>query len=83
MLWRIFGVASTAAGPCTIAFSIIYDWTHLSWLEATCRYLLVGVGFAYVVSRLGLIVLILYSFSAMPAAIYETVDWTGYLPHLG
>ena len=39
--------------------------------------------FVYVVSRLGLIFLIFYSFSSMPAGVYETVGWTKHLPHFG
>jgi hypothetical protein len=37
--------------------------------------------FLYSVCRIGLIVLIFYSFKAMPAGVYESVDWTAYFPH--
>ena len=63
-----------------------------SWLSDIAEYLymrqgnsnlyagLLGIS-VYIISRLGLLVLIFYSFSSMPASVYETVDWTKYLPH--
>jgi len=35
----------------------------------------------YCLARLGLIVLIFYCFSSMPVTIYQTVNWTKFLPH--
>ncbi|KAL4883891.1 hypothetical protein BJY04DRAFT_226222 [Aspergillus karnatakaensis] len=35
----------------------------------------------YLVSRMGLIVLMFYCFSSMPAGVYEDVDWSDIFPH--
>ncbi len=37
---------------------------------------------AYIVARLGLIALIFYCFCLMPAGVYETVQWTDFVPHV-
>ncbi len=50
-------------------------WDDLQWMPflASCL--------AYVVSRLGLLGLTFYCFSAMPASVYEPLEWTRFLPH--
>ena len=35
----------------------------------------------YIISRLGLIFLVFYCFSSMPASVYETVNWNTIFPH--
>ena len=35
----------------------------------------------YIISRLGLIFLVFYCFSSMPAAVYKTVNWNTIFPH--
>lgn len=79
IMWRVFGIAATAAGPCSMA--IFYSYSQ--WMKVGFLGLTVIVCVVYVVSRLGLIVLIFYSFSTMPAAVYETVEWTTYFPYFG
>jgi hypothetical protein len=88
-LWRSFGVAATGTSPLTLLLRlVIYLYDHfypesgeggvISW---TFLVLLFSFGLVYVISRLALIVLIFYCFSSMPAGVYETVDWTKFLPH--
>jgi hypothetical protein len=86
ILWRSFGLVATAAGPSTILclfliFAIEDCSGHLGdWgVNAAVVTLLISV-IVYSISRLGLIVLIIYSFKSMPAGVYETVDWTNYFP---
>lgn len=83
ILWRSFGLAATAAGPSTILclFLIlaIEKRSGGNWGWAAMVTLIVSI-IVYGISRLGLIVLIIYSFKSMPAGVYETVDWTNYFP---
>jgi hypothetical protein len=89
-LWRGFAVAATGTGPLTLL-----PWLVIHLLDTlnsipdkaesivfyTSFVLLPFSGLVYVISRLALIVLIFYCFSSMPAGVYETVDWTKFLPH--
>lgn len=89
-LWRSFGVAATSTGPLTLLPFLV-----LGLIEPSPRgkysivRVVIGLMFSfmysfmlvYVISRLALIVLIFYCFSSMPAGVYETVDWTKFLPH--
>jgi hypothetical protein len=82
-LWRIFAATATGA---TIAIVPTTRATKRFILEGSFQGILTALAMlllsiAYTVSRLGLIVLIFYCFSSMPAGVYETVDWTNYLPH--
>jgi hypothetical protein len=36
----------------------------------------------YIVARISLLVLAVTSLRLMPGSVYETVDWTNYIPHL-
>lgn len=82
--WRAIALAATCANPVLI-FSIFV--TNLLFLkvpaisERIFAILLVGVIIIYLFARLGLLVLIFYCFSSMPAATYQTVEWTKFLPH--
>jgi len=84
VLWRSFGLAATAAGPSMILFCFLVYAID----ESGARDWIFGVAWApimissvvYGISRLGLIILIIYSFKSMPAGVYETVDWTNYFP---
>jgi len=89
-IWRSFALTATGAGPLTVVVGIIGVAIHgkvnyESRLESISRYGTIGAwGFlavAYVLARLGLIVLIFYCFSSMPVAVYETVNWAQFLPH--
>lgn len=88
-LWRGFGVAATGTGPSTLLLRLVLhllDHFYPKSLEVdvivlTLFVFLFSFGLVYVISRLALIVLIFYCFSSMPAGVYETVDWTKFLPH--
>ena len=37
----------------------------------------------YVIGRITLIILAFTALRALPADVYQTIDWTNYLPHVG
>jgi hypothetical protein len=82
-IWRSFAVAATSTGPFAIFYVFVVHSTRVildipdlfHWVIMSALLLV------YVLSRLGLIVIIFYCFSSMPAGVYETVDWTKYLPY--
>lgn len=84
VLWRVFAIIATSTGPVTILFvsallalnSFVDDIPEFVVMFPT--YFLV---FVYSVSRIGLVVLIFYCFSSMPAGVYKTVNWLQFLPH--
>jgi hypothetical protein len=83
-LWRIFAIAATGAGPVTILVVLVIlalDDFEISTLESVAKFLIFFLLFVYVASRIGLVVLIFYCFSSMPAGVYETVNWLQFLPH--
>jgi hypothetical protein len=88
-LWRSFGVAATGTGPLTLLVVLVAYFFDRFYPNPGVEYvidlvfpvILSSVGLVYVISRLALIVLIFYCFSSMPAGVYETVDWTKFLPH--
>jgi len=87
-LWRSFAVTATGTSPLTLILPLqllerfgprpdrVSNIVGYIWGA-----LLLSFGLAYTISRLALIVLIFYCFSSMPAGVYETVDWTKFLPH--
>jgi hypothetical protein len=89
-LWRSFAVTATGTSPLTFLLCLVprlldrFDMIpHKA--ESIVQFIwgtfLLSFGLAYIISRLALIVLIFYCFSSMPAGVYETVDWTKFLPH--
>ncbi|KAH9218835.1 hypothetical protein DL95DRAFT_443881 [Leptodontidium sp. 2 PMI_412] len=91
-LWRIFGITSTASGPLAMSLTFLaaYSEDVLEMIGSTSLqnmiviFVLILVGMVlvvYTISRIGLIVLVFYTFSSLPAAVYETIEWTTYLPH--
>jgi hypothetical protein len=97
LLWRIFGVFATAAGPyLVIVLVVIHKWDSFSTGNYTTLYLVgdkiadilvngwatVFIISLYIISRCVLFVLIVYSLSSMPFGVYMTVDWTTYFPFL-
>jgi len=91
-LWRVFGLVATASALfCLVCPAMVelFRSRRVFIVSAlvekvieyaySLSYLLVGLG--YIASRVGLIVLIIYSFKSMPAGVYDTVDWTKYIPH--
>jgi hypothetical protein len=85
-IWRSFAVAATSTGPLTVFLSFVSQhWRSRDviprWRGRAQGLVLIVLLLVYVLSRLGLIVIIFYCFSSMPAGIYMTVDWTKYLPY--
>jgi hypothetical protein len=88
-LWRTFAVTASGTGPAAV-FIIFFDVFLLedkfseeinAFSDITTAVLIIVLGVIYLISRLALLVLTFYCFSAMPAGVYETVDWTKFLPH--
>ncbi|KAH6713138.1 hypothetical protein BKA61DRAFT_608600 [Leptodontidium sp. MPI-SDFR-AT-0119] len=90
-LWRIFGITSTASGPLAMSLTFLMGClTEILETSSTSFYDMVGlfttiivamIVVLYTVSRIGLIVLVFYTFSSLPVGVYDTVEWTTYLPH--
>jgi len=85
-LWRTFALAATGTGPAAIfllSFYIVILEPKFpgDYAGAAIAILLLLLALIYIISRLALMVLIFYCFSSMPAGVYETVDWTKFLPH--
>ncbi|KAH7350829.1 hypothetical protein BKA65DRAFT_499089 [Rhexocercosporidium sp. MPI-PUGE-AT-0058] len=91
-LWRSFGITSTASGPLILGITLsttyfdsfalninptLFERLYKSFMAISLIVILV----LYTISRIGLIVLVFYTFSSLPAAVYETIEWTAYLPH--
>jgi hypothetical protein len=89
IIWRAFAIGATASGPLFVTLYLLDLGLEpgKGKVSKIVGIFVLAAGLmtplVYVPSRLGLIVLIVYSFSSMPAAIYNTVDWTSYLPHFG
>lgn len=89
-IWRSFALTATGAGPLTVVVGIVgvaisEKTSGISRINSMSRWVTLGAiglfAVAYILARLGLIVLIFYCFSSMPAAVYETVNWSQFLPH--
>jgi len=89
-IWRSFAVTATGTSPLTLLLWLVVllparfgpiSYKGKSIVDPILAVLLLFFGLAYTISRLALIVLIFYCFSSMPAGVYETVDWTKFLPH--
>jgi len=81
ILWRVFSVAATCCFPVSylvLVTAILVAKTLNTYKLLT---LLLSILATYIISRLGLIFLIFYCFSSMPAAVYETVNWNTIFPH--
>ena len=95
-LWRVFAVSSTGAAALMLVLlgywgvrllkpalldgaegnslpSAIVQW----WIQVV----MVPLGLLYFVGRVYLVFAMFYILRSMPSSVYETVDWTVYLPH--
>jgi hypothetical protein len=87
-LWRTFALAATGTSSGIIFLIVFYVIILMpkfsGQVDEVVRaiiFFLIGLfAFIYIISRLALMVLIFYCFSSMPAGVYETVDWTKFLP---
>lgn len=89
LLWRIFSVYCTANGPVLLIYWAIMgafdsntpsNSIALKPLEVIGMIAIALMGTAYVVMRLGLIVLAIYSLSSMPEDVYKVLDWATVVP---
>jgi hypothetical protein len=83
-VWRILGIAASGAALAPAITLPIFSAMNDLDVDAVALILLLMDFFfwiVYIISRLGLIVLVFYCFSSMPASVYKTVDWTNFLPH--
>ncbi|RAK96823.1 uncharacterized protein BO80DRAFT_416126 [Aspergillus ibericus CBS 121593] len=82
MLWRIFSVAGTGAPMILTTLITIRPPSRDTVFLRKSPYLVVlALTVVYTISRVGLFVLVFYCFSSMPAAVYETVQWSAIFPH--
>ncbi|KAG1848939.1 hypothetical protein DFJ58DRAFT_662697, partial [Suillus subalutaceus] len=84
ILWRAASLAIVATPVC-----ILLLFSYTIWLNGSSddsenvAFLALLASFSiYIVARVTLIVLILMSFQSLPPAIYDTVAWTKFIPHL-
>lgn len=94
MLWRTFAAAALLAAllpllPMWLVSILIEDDDEDKYANDICSVvgassmlLSYGLLFVCAVSRVGLLVLIFYCFSSMPASVYEPLDWAAFLPHI-
>jgi hypothetical protein len=87
-IWRSFALVATGTGPLAVVVVIIavaiFDNIPRSLEDLGGRVTVVVLDLllaVYILARLGLIVLVFYCFSSMPAAVYQTVNWAQFLPH--
>ncbi|PMD31518.1 hypothetical protein L207DRAFT_640790 [Hyaloscypha variabilis F] len=83
-LWRIFAITATVTGPATILFVfalLVLLAFDINVSDTIMSRVFLFFIFIYAASRIGLVVLIFYCFSSMPAGVYETVNWLQFLPH--
>jgi hypothetical protein len=81
ILWRVFSVAATCSLLVlylVISLLLVIDAVYE---DVTFYGTNLFIWVIYIISRLGLIFLVFYCFSSMPAAVYETVDWNIIFPH--
>ncbi len=79
VLWRTFSVA--AIGVVIAPLVLTFPYSIINIPEMVLNSFVLTMAIIYLISHLGLIVLIFYCFSSVPASVYETVDWTSYFPH--
>ncbi|CAK7235773.1 hypothetical protein SBRCBS47491_009409 [Sporothrix bragantina] len=91
-LWRAFAIIDTVWPLLSVVVYVIdkhpedgdgapEDEEHRLRTNV-CIWFRVILPLAYVLARLGLWALTFYCFSSMPESVYDTVTWTGYLPHV-
>lgn len=86
LAWRICS-CSSAGIPFLGCLGHFYNYKYAnddnepSVMDQFILALQVALGFLYCIARLTLVVLTLTSLRALPADVYETVDWPTYFPH--
>lgn len=83
-LWRALGVSAIGASLFPFLIAVLVRTLDYFPILGSAKIVYVTIGVlpvVYVIARLGLWALTFYCFSSMPATVYDTVDWTGYLLH--
>lgn len=87
-LWRVFALVAfitsffpIIALPTEIMSKKLLAGRKIRGMDGTLL-TLSGLGFiAYIVARVSILVLTVYTLTSMPASAYETVKWTAWIPH--
>lgn len=90
LLWRIAAVLTTALpiGLIAIFVTILLHFDHLlpnGWFDkigTTLGDVIIVIVPIYLIGRIILLVLAFTSLRSLPAAAYETVRWTTFIPHV-
>ena len=84
LTWRICAVSTIALAP-VISRSLYMNLTPNRNADVSTRsgYFTIFAVVLYAIGRITLIVLAFTALRALPADIYQTVNWTKYIPHFG
>ena len=80
LTWRICSVATTSLPILAASFIILSSRLAVLEIQQAVLYMLLAV---YAAGRITLVVLALTALRALPADVYQTVNWNKFLPHLG
>lgn len=80
LAWRICSMSTTGIAL-IMAFSIATAYIHEQW--GTPTWFLFVLMTLYAIARLALITLAFMALRDLPAATYQTINWTNYFPHFG
>lgn len=73
-LWRVLSLTCITCSL-LLAFILFPRITHLRWLFW-------GLVVVYIVVRLALLVLVFVALRSVPAGVYQSIDWSSYIPHI-
>jgi hypothetical protein len=81
-LWRIASISITSA-PLSIMVTIILSSMNAPvWITLTWRCISMAASLLYLIGQLTLLVLPFMSLRSLPAEVYQTVQWTTFIPHV-
>lgn len=81
-LWRAISVASVALPVICLVFTGLAGAIDNAKYEATATRTMVFSLFVHALARAILIILLFYSFTALPSGVYTTLDWLDFLPFI-
>jgi hypothetical protein len=82
ILWRVCSVIITGAPIAVVLLWVLGNRSDSgSWVEDVANIIALGVSFAYMISRVSLLVLAFLSLKALPPDTYRSVQWTSLIPH--
>ncbi len=84
LAWRICAVSTTVLAPIVSRGSYIIG-THdtNTYFSLSLQNIYWFFLFLYCVAKITLIILSFTALRAQPADVYQTIDWTNYMPHIG